>query len=71
MHLIKTSDKPFYYFLSGGAGVGKSHLMKSLYQAAFKYRYAIKALDNVVGANSAELRDKILKQIPLDPRETM
>ena len=31
LHLIKTSDKPFYYFLSGGAGVGKSHLVKSLY----------------------------------------
>ena len=25
LHLIKTSDKPFYAFLSGG-GVGKSHL---------------------------------------------
>ena len=37
LHLIKTSDKPFYYFLSGGAGVGKSHLVKSLYQAALKY----------------------------------
>ena len=37
MHLIKTSDKPFYYFLSGGAGVGKSHLVKALYQAALKY----------------------------------
>ena len=34
-------------------------------------KYTIKALDNVVGANSAELRDKILKQIPLDPRKTM
>ena len=34
-------------------------------------KYAIKALDNVVGANSAALRDKILKQIPLDPRKTM
>ena len=33
-------------------------------------KYAIKALD-VVGANSAELRDKIWKQIPLDPRKTM
>lgn len=37
LHLIKTSDKPFYYFLSGGAGVGKSHLVKALYQAALKY----------------------------------
>ena len=37
LHLIKTSDNPFYSFLSGGAGVGKSHLTKSLYQAALKY----------------------------------
>ena len=37
LHLIKTSDKPFYSFLSGGAGVGKSHLTKALYQAALKY----------------------------------
>ena len=36
LHLIKTSDKPFY-FLSGGARVGKFHLIKSLYQAALKY----------------------------------
>ena len=33
LHLIKTTDKPFYCFLSGGAGVGKSHLTKALYQA--------------------------------------
>ena len=45
LHLIKTSDKPFYYFLSGGAGVGKSHLVKSLYQAALKY-YNSKAGEN-------------------------
>ena len=37
LHLIKTSDDPFYCFLSGGAGVGKSHLTKCLYQAALKY----------------------------------
>ena len=36
-HLIKTSEKPFYCFLSGGGGVGKSHLTKSIYQAALKY----------------------------------
>ncbi|CAB3992536.1 ATP-dependent DNA helicase PIF1 [Paramuricea clavata] len=36
-HLIKTSDKQFYAFLSGGGGVGKSHLIKSIYQAALKY----------------------------------
>ena len=37
LHIIKTSDKPFYAFLSGGGGVGKSHLIKSIYQAALKY----------------------------------
>ena len=37
MHLTKTSDKPFYAFLSGAGGVGKSHLIKSVYQAALKY----------------------------------
>ena len=37
LHLIKTSEKPFYCFLSGGGGVGKSHLTKSIYQAVLKY----------------------------------
>ena len=37
LHLIKASDKPFYAFLSGGGGVGKSHLTKSIYQAALRY----------------------------------
>ena len=36
LHLIKTSEKPFYAFFSGGGGVGKSHLIKSIYQAALK-----------------------------------
>ena len=33
LHLVKTSYNPFYCFLSGGGGVGKSHLVKCLYQA--------------------------------------
>ena len=37
MHQIKTSEEPFYCFLSGGAGVGKSHVTEALYQAALKY----------------------------------
>ena len=37
LHLIETSDKPFYCFLSGGGGVSKSHLPKSIYQAVLKY----------------------------------
>ena len=34
LHLIKTSDKLFNCFLSGVAGVGKSHLTKALFQVA-------------------------------------
>lgn len=37
LYLIKTSDEPFYCFLGGGAGVGKSVVTKALYQAALKY----------------------------------
>lgn len=37
LHQIKTSEEAFYFFLSGGAGVGKSHVAKALYQAALKY----------------------------------
>ena len=37
VHLVKTCDNPFYCFISGGGGVGKSHLVKCLYQAALKY----------------------------------
>ena len=38
--------------------------------AATGDKYIIKAVDGVIGANSPELRDKILKQIPLDPWKT-
>ena len=37
LHLMKISDNPFYAFLSGSGGVGKSHLIKSIYQAALKH----------------------------------
>ena len=37
LHLMKTSHNPFYFFLSGGAGVCKSHGTKALYQAVLKY----------------------------------
>ena len=37
LHLMKTSNEPFYCFLSGGAGVGKSHLIKALFQGTYKY----------------------------------
>jgi len=44
LHLMKTSNDPFYCCLSGGASVGKSHVTKTLYQAALKY-YNARAVD--------------------------
>ena len=41
-----------------------------VHRAATGDKYTIKALDSVIGANSPELRDKIFKQIPLDPWKT-
>lgn len=37
LHYIKTKNQPIYNFLSGGAGVGKSVLLKALYQALLKF----------------------------------
>ena len=41
-----------------------------VHEAATGRKYTIKAQDSVIGANSAELREKIMKQIPNDPRKT-
>jgi hypothetical protein len=37
LHRLKTSEKPFYYFLSGGAGVGKSHVVTAIVQSYMRY----------------------------------
>lgn len=37
LHHFKTSDSPLYTFLTGGACVGKSVLLRSLYQALIKF----------------------------------
>lgn len=34
--LVKTNNLPFHIFLSGGAGVGKSHTIKVIYQSLSK-----------------------------------
>ena len=44
-------------------------LMK-VYNSAKGNKYTVKAQDSIIGANSAELREKILRQIPNDPRKT-
>lgn len=41
-----------------------------LHCLAARVKYTIKAEVSVVGANSAELRDKIMQQIANDPRKT-
>ena len=37
MHLIKNSDKQFFHFINGGAGVGKSTLIKAIYQSLLRF----------------------------------
>ena len=37
LHHAKTSDEPICRFLSGGAGVGKTHVTTSLYQTLYRY----------------------------------
>ena len=34
---VKTKDEPLYAFLSGGAGVGKSHVIRTVYQSLHRY----------------------------------
>ena len=41
-----------------------------VHNAATGEKFSIKAVDSVVGANSVQLQDKILGQIPDDPRKT-
>ena len=40
---------------------------ETVYQTSMGTKYNIKAQDSVIGANSAELRDKIMRQIPYVP----
>ena len=54
LYLIKPSDESFFCFLSGGAGAGKSHDTKTLYQAALKY------YNSRAGVNFAEIKVLIL-----------
>lgn len=50
LHHFKTSDTPLYTFLTGGAGVGKSVLLRSLYQALIKF------FNNRVGKNPDNIK---------------
>jgi hypothetical protein len=43
---------------------------EKVHNAATGEKVSIKAVDSVIGANSSQLRDKILSQIPDDPRKT-
>ncbi|KAK3105661.1 hypothetical protein FSP39_002926 [Pinctada imbricata] len=45
LHWIKTKDQPIYAFLSGGAGVGKSVLIKAIYQALHRQLHSIEGED--------------------------
>ncbi|XP_060603545.1 uncharacterized protein LOC132756482 [Ruditapes philippinarum] len=50
VHWIKTKDAPLYTFLSGGAGVGKSVVIRALYQTLYRM------LNLKEGENSDDVR---------------
>ena len=37
LHWMKTKEQSLYLFLTGGAGVGKSVVVRALYQALHRY----------------------------------
>ena len=43
---------------------------EKVHNCATGEKFSIRAVDSVIGANSTQLRDKILNQIPDDPRKT-
>ena len=45
LHWLKTKNEPIYAFLSGGAGVGKSVLIKALYQALHRHLHSAEGED--------------------------
>ncbi|KAL9964814.1 hypothetical protein ACROYT_G028502 [Oculina patagonica] len=44
---------------------------KSVYNSAAGRKFIVKAVDSVIGAQSEELKARLLKQVPDDPRKTM
>ena len=66
LHLIKTSHKPFYCYLSGGTGFGKSHEVKVLMLApAGKAAYNVKG-NTIHSALSIPACQSLKNYKPLD-----
>ena len=50
MKLIKDDDKQFFHFINGGAGVGKSTLIKAVYQSILRF------FNSLPGSNPEAIR---------------
>ncbi|CAF4724418.1 unnamed protein product, partial [Rotaria sp. Silwood2] len=53
MNLIKNGDKQFFHFINGGAGVGKSTLIKAVYQSILRF------YNSLPGSNPGTIRAAI------------
>jgi hypothetical protein len=53
MNLIKNDDKQFFHFINGGAGVGKSTLIKAVYQSILRF------YNSLPGSNPETIRAAI------------
>ena len=45
LYCVKTQNSPFHPFFSGGAGVGKTHLVKGIFQALLQYYNSLPGQD--------------------------
>ncbi|WAR20693.1 PIF1-like protein [Mya arenaria] len=61
MHILKHSDEQIFRFLSGGAGVGKSFVVRALYQSALKY-YNKHAGENFTAHNILLLNPTVIQR---------
>eukprot|EP00794_Sanderia_malayensis_P002180 gene2180-biopygen1952 len=70
LHLVKTKNLPMRLFLSGGAGVGKSFVLNTLYEALNKFlnqlpgeRAIIQAIDLVIGDLAEDVKENTSWQV--------
>ncbi|VDI23873.1 Hypothetical predicted protein [Mytilus galloprovincialis] len=75
---VKTKHEPFYTFLTGGAGCGKSVVVRTIFQALHRHlcsiegsqKVKVKAVDTVCGDLPTSVKTKLLSSLPEKQSDT-
>ncbi|CAC5394594.1 unnamed protein product [Mytilus coruscus] len=71
---VKTKHEPFYTFLTGEAGCGKSVVVKAIFQALHRHlcstEVKVEAVETVCGDLSASVKTKLLSSVPEKQSDT-